>query len=235
MRRRLWPVVVAAVLGCAILAGLGLWQVERLQWKQGLLAELDRRAAADPVSLGTALERDPQDIDYLKVSASGGYTAAPELKLIASHEGGPAWHLLQPFLGEDGVAILVDRGIVPHDVPADARRPAPPGRTTVTGVLVRHATRPGIFTPGHDRANNIWYAWDLPTMLEAAALPPEARVAPFILHATDAGEGYPTPTPLKANLRNNHLGYAITWFGLAIVLVVMATMFIRQQLRRGGA
>lgn len=233
MTRRIWPLALAAVLGCILLLALGTWQVQRLWWKQQLLAEISRRAAAEPVSLDASLKLEPDRLDYLKVAAEGSYSPKVEFRVLTGFEGRPGWHLVRPFVSRDGIAVLVDRGVVPEDLPETARRPVPGGPTHIAGVVVRHVSAPNLFTPANDPASKTWYGWDVPTMLAAADFPADLRIAPFIVHAQEGGSGYPQPLVVAANLRNNHLGYAITWYGLALVLAVMAGVFIRQQPRRG--
>jgi surfeit locus 1 family protein len=226
--RRIWPVIVSAGLGIAVLCGLGVWQVLRLGEKEKFLVELNARAAASPITLAQALQGN--DIEFTRIKAGGHYDFAHTLYKQASVKGGPGWQLITPFIGDDGVAVLVDRGAVPEELKtqADTAQPA-----AITGIARLHDGGQGLFDPDNDMEGNIWYWWDVPAMLAAARLPAEAKTAPFILQviAEPNAPRYPIAAEPDAGIRNNHLQYAITWFALAFVLLVVAGLFIRKETR----
>jgi surfeit locus 1 family protein len=230
---RVWPVALSAGLGILILVGLGVWQLQRLAWKTALIASIEAKAAAEPVSLSEARERESagEDIEFLKVSDTLTLNHATTLYMLATHDGQPAWRVIAPAISATGVAVLVDRGLVPEDLRDPTKRAAsdPPGPLTLTGQIRKPAAGRGGFTPDNDPAGNIWYWWDVPSMLTAAGIDTNSPHAPFVLHLTpqEAQTSWPRPQTLDANLRNNHLGYALTWFGLAAVLAIVAGMFIR--------
>ncbi len=238
--RSIWPVLIVSALGILILCGLGAWQLQRLAQKQALLAEIDRRSAADPVDLSQAvqLHRGGESIEFLKVSAKGRFLHDSEKHLIAVFNG-PAWEIVTPLLTDDNFLLLVDRGLVPDALrdPVSRAENIPSAEVEVTGILRSHGEGRGAFTPDNDIKANTWFWWDLSAMLESIALPQAATPAPFVLHvAPRAGEtGFPRPVTLHATLRNNHLQYAVTWFALALALAVIAWLFIRGQMRKPGA
>ncbi|WP_119271914.1 SURF1 family protein [Taklimakanibacter deserti] len=238
MTGRVWQIVIATVLGVAVLIGLGAWQLQRLQWKEALVAERDARLDAAPVSLDQALKDFDADrsVEFLKVAASGAFQHKAELFMLATEGGVPGFQVVTPFVSTDGVIVLIDRGFIPEPLKDPAKRPEsqPQGEVSVVGVLRRHVKSRGPFTPDNDPEANIWYWWDIPAMLAHASVAPDARVAPFALHLPP-GEGpktLPTPVAVDEGLTNNHLQYALTWFALAGLLIVMSGLLIRQTLRK---
>jgi surfeit locus 1 family protein len=126
--------------------------------------------------------------------------------------------------------VFVNRGVVPEELRDPAKRPGsdPPGPQEIVGQITEPRPRKGSFTPDNDPTQNLWFWWDQPAMLKAAGIAADADVAPFMVHLSPRpGEtGWPRAQPLTAALRNNHLGYAITWFGLAIALAAITSLFL---------
>jgi surfeit locus 1 family protein len=228
MKRLAGSALIAAVLGCIFLIGLGVWQLYRLQWKEALIAEMDARLAAPPVSLSVAIDHPAE---YLHVAASGKFDHLGEIFVLTSERNGPGWRVVTPLQSDDGVTVLVDRGFVPDEQREPAKRPGsqPEGNVEVSGYVSRHPAGRGPFTPDNDAAANNWYWWDVPAMLAFGKIDPGSRVAPFILHVLPGGhaDALPRPSSPTLGLSNNHLQYALTWFGLAIVLAAVAFFYIR--------
>ena len=234
---RIWPVLLAAMIGIAILCGLGVWQVQRLQWKQDLLARLAARAAAEPIGVGAAaaeLQRG-QDIEFLKVRFQGNYGAGAGLAMMSTFEGGPGWTIVTPVLTADGKAVLVDRGQVPPDRLRDY--PTPEGAVDLTGVIRRYPNGRARFDPDNDPVKGQWFWWDIPAMLRQAKLPQGVEPLPFVVQLLPdtAAADLPRPPEPRANLRNNHLGYAITWFGLALALLAVTAVYVRGRTKKSTA
>lgn len=219
MKPRLWPILLAAAIGLAILLSLGTWQVQRLAWKQQLIAATDRALAAEPVELAEALARP--DPDFTKVRITGTF-AERSLKLLTARSGGAGWEIVQGFTTTEGQSLLVARGVAADgaDVPAVG------GKVQVTGILRRHGAR-APFDADNDAPANRWYWWDVPAMLADALgqRPPATDLVLHLVPGSPGSEGL-TVDPPKANLRNNHLGYAITWFGLAAALLAVTGVFL---------
>ena len=227
-RPRIWPVLVASAIGFAVLCCLGIWQLQRLAWKEGLIAELNQKMLAQPVTLKEAmLRRDAkQNVDYLRVRTSGHYLQQLPLRRMSVHQSGPGFELLQAFMSDDGIFILVNRGTIS----TDDQQPAEIPNTTLIleGLARTHSLGKGLFDGRNDAAANLWLWWDLPAMLTASAPPANGVVAPFILQLVPAStlNAKPLVATPKAELRNNHLGYAITWFGLAAALLAVTGVFV---------
>jgi surfeit locus 1 family protein len=227
MKRRVWPVLLAAAIAFAMLMALGVWQVQRLAWKQGLIAAIDQAMRAEPVPLDEAIAQllAGKSINFAKVKAKGSFVQSEPLRLLSSSEEGPSWTLVQGFQQPNGTAVLVNRGKVGQDRQLP---PAPLDSVEIVGHVHLHDQGKGFFDVENNREQNQWYWWDVAAMSKAVwatqSNPNLIVIDP--LPDTPGTEGLVVDPP-KANLRNNHLGYAITWFGLAAVLVVMTGLFAR--------
>ena len=239
MKPRIWPIVLWAGLGIAVLIGLGTWQLFRLAEKRALLADIAQRAAAPPVSLGEVLARRDkgEDIEFVRVKTKGVFDNQFERHKLASFEGSPGWQIITPFASDEGIVALVDRGVVSDDLRNADKRPAEAAPVELTAIIRSHNGGSGFFDPENDVDGNIWYWWDVPAMLSSVTIATEMKVAPFVLQALpgDDPKQFPRASGPQAQLRNNHLQYAITWFSLAIVLLVIAGLFIRKLVRGSDA
>ena len=240
-RRIGWQIAKAVLLlvVLAILLSLGTWQVKRLQWKEGLLADIAERQKAAPVPLAEieAMAATGGDIEYRRVTASGHYLNDRERHFFATYDGTSGFYVYTPLQLEDGRALLVNRGFVPYDQKEPKTRPQGEleGAQTVTGLArARLAGKPSSMVPDNDVAKNIFYWKDLDVMAKSDGLDP-ARVVPFFLDAdtTPNPGGLPIGGVTIVDLPNDHLQYAVTWYGLAAALVgIVAVAWFRG--RRGS-
>lgn len=207
--------LIVGLAGSAVLVALGLWQLERLEWKRAVLAEIDMRVAADPVPLPVA--PDPILDKYLPVEVSGRIEPGELQVLVSIKHVGPGLRIIAPFTTEGGRRILLDRGFV--EVP-NKDDPRVLGPMTVIGNLHWPQETDG-FTPEPELATNTWFARDVPQM--AAAL----KTEPVLLIARSrTGPGI-RPLPVdSAGVPNDHLQYAITWFSLALIWAAMTVYFL---------
>jgi surfeit locus 1 family protein len=233
MKPRLWPIVLWAGLGIAMLIVLGTWQLFRLAEKEAQLAEVAERTNAAPISLSEALARRDKgnDIEFDAVKVRGVFDHASERHKLASFEGSPGWQIITPFRSDEGIVALVDRGVVPAGLKDAAKRNESPALLELNAVVRAHGRERGFFDPDNDADGNLWYWWDVPAMLSSVAIAPDLRVAPFILQELPGSDPnrFPRAAGPEAELSNNHLQYAVTWFGLALTLLVIAGLFIRKQ------
>ncbi len=214
MTRRVWPVLVATIVGLAILCSLGFWQVQRLGQKEALIAALQLRMNEAPVPLADALKRVSagEDVEYLKVTASGALDLTHILKKQSSFKGMPAWEAIAPFKAEDGSTVLVDLGVAT----------APPtSLSQLNGIVRLHNKGRGYFDNDNSAANNEWFWWDVPAMQKAAGFS-----GPLVIVQSLQSEAGFEAAEAKVELANNHLGYAITWFGLALALLGVSAAFM---------
>jgi surfeit locus 1 family protein len=218
MRRMVLPLVFGLV-GIVVLIGLGTWQVQRLAWKTALIGRIEAQLAAEPV----ALPETPTEArdEYLQVRAEGVLLPG-ELHVYTSvPQGGVGYRVIAPF-ETGGRRVLLDRGFVPIEAKAAER---PTGRLAVEGSLLwpQETDR---FTAAPDREANIWIARDVALMSEALG------TEPVMLVVERSDPPGPTPLPVTADIRNAHLGYAVTWYGLALVWAGMTGYWLWHIKRR---
>jgi surfeit locus 1 family protein len=209
---------IFAVIMTAILVGLGVWQLERLTWKENLIATVSGHMTAAPISLDMAKRLSADDVQYRKVALSGHLDNAHENFVFTTDiNGDPVYHVLTPFILDDGRTLMVDRGEIPQNLISPQNRKALEGPTKIIGVW-RVPDAPGYFTPAPVAAKHIWYSRDLKGM---AAADHVALAAPVVIEAdaTPNPGGWPKGGQTVVDFPNNHLSYAITWFGLAAGLI----------------
>ncbi|MFO1122636.1 MAG: SURF1 family protein [Hyphomicrobiales bacterium] len=236
-RSRIWPVVVATLAGVVVLVGLGVWQLQRLSWKEALLAQLAANQAAAPVTLSEADARRSagDNVEFLKIRVEGEWLHDSEMRMMSVFDGGPGWEIVTPLRAPDGRIVLVDRGVVPDSPQSQIIRPA--GPVSLVGFVRSYGGARGYFAPDNDPAGKTWYWWDVPAMLSTIPPLPGARPVDFVLQlepGTDSAS-LPRPNPPQAKLRNNHLSYAVTWFSLAATLLVIAALYLRGQMKKTTA
>ncbi len=211
---------VACALLLAVLCWLGTWQLERRHWKLNLIATVNRHMAEAPLSLDQIAGLGPDDAQYRKVILHGRFDHDKEAYVFATAgEGTAVYHVLTPFRTDKGKALMVDRGAVPQDRLNPRTRAAGnvKGDTQVTGVW-RIPDPPGWFTPRPDPVKRIWYARDVAAIAAADHL---ALAAPVVIEADASPNpgGLPRGGQTVVTFRNQHLSYAVTWYGLAAVLL----------------
>lgn len=221
MRRIVIPLIFG-LAGAAVLISLGIWQVQRLTWKAGVLAEIEAKIAAAPVALPA--KPDPVRDKYLPVIAAG-VLSGPELHVLVSRKNiGAGYRVIQPF-DMQGHRILVDRGFVRLE---EKDTPRAQVHVTLTGNL-HWPDEVDSYTPEPDRDRNIWFARDVPAMARAL------KTEPVLLVVRNSSQSDPSVTPLPVDtgaIPNDHLEYAITWFSLAAIWITMTGYFIWRQRRK---
>jgi surfeit locus 1 family protein len=216
---------VAFLAALAILLSLGTWQVERLQWKEKLLADIAERRVAPPVTLGEieAMAARGEDIEYRPVTVTGVFANNRERHFFATWRGQTGYYVYTPLQLPDGRFLFVNRGFVPYEAkePEMRKQGQLTGEQTVTGLArARLAEKPSSIVPENDLAKNIFYWKDLDAMAASTGIAAD-RLVPFFIDAGDAPnpKGLPIGAVTQFDLPNNHLQYALTWYGLAAALV----------------
>ena len=220
MTRRMIAPLLFGLIGTAVLIFLGLWQVQRLDWKRGILDSIETRIAADPVAVPPAPTQ--AEDQYRRVDASGIIEVGEIHVYTAAPSGGVGYRVIAPFTLTDGRKILIDRGFVPIGDKETAR---PAGPILVRGSLL-WPDDGALDSNPPDFARNIWIGRDLPAMASQMGTEPLLIVAA----RTDPADG-PAPLPVTVNIPNNHLEYAVTWFGLAAVWAGM-TLWLLWRIKR---
>jgi surfeit locus 1 family protein len=233
-RGRFGLAAMIAVLALAFagFVALGIWQVQRLHWKHALIARVESRIHADavPVPARDAWPRfDAESGEYRRVFSDGRYLPGRDARVQALTELGPGFWILTPLRTGDGI-VLVNRGFVPDDA-LDRIAPPPAGEVRVRGLL-RISEPHGRFLrrnrPGEDR----WYSRDVAAIAQRRGL---REVAPFFIDAdagpVAAGERWPRGGMTVVKFRDQHLQYALTWFGLALLTAFAAWRLLTQERR----
>ncbi|WP_187429959.1 hypothetical protein ROLI_025850 [Roseobacter fucihabitans] len=221
--RRFVFLLIVGLGGAAILISLGIWQVQRLSWKESVIADINTRIAAEAVALPTDL--DAQRDAYLPVEVTGVLGADYLRVLVSQKQIGAGYRIIRPMQRETG-NIMIDIGFV-SVADADGLRfeEGPPQR--IVGNLQWPQETDG-FTPEPDLNENIWFARDVDAMARAL------NTEPVLVVRREAAQlgGPVSPMPVDTRLiPNDHLQYAITWFSLSAIWLAMTAIFLR---RRSG-
>ena len=227
----IWPLVFT-LPGVVILLTMGGWQLERLAWKEALIAERTAGLTADPVALpGTAPEA--ARMNFRRVSVSGHYLAGMDFRLQnRNHNGKRGIDLISAFrrtAAEGGAVVLINRGWVPLEQLDNLPMVATGEVSVVRGVVRTGPTGRNAFTPDNDPQKSLWYSVDPLAMAASADLTAWPLVIEIDQDSTP-GE-FPVTGLSHYELKNNHLSYALTWFSLAAGLLVIFGLFLRQRLR----
>lgn len=230
-----------AVVCVAILIGFGIWQVNRKTWKENLILTLNTRLAAPPQDLapranwprlvqeGNEYQRVTFPAEFIDGEEAFVYTPGSPLRPDVK---GPGYWVLSPARLAGGSVVVINRGFVPVDRKDVATRSAgvPRGIVDVVGVMRWPETR-GMFTPADDPNGNLWYLRDPKAISDAKKW---ANAAPFYIdqEAPVPPGGLPKPGRLEVHLPDNHLQYAITWFGLALAAAGVYVVWLAGRLRR---
>lgn len=228
-RLNFW-MTVCAVPALMILLGLGFWQVQRLEWKQAIITERAERLAAAPLDIASVSATSWQALEHRRVKITGRYLHDREiLRLNSVRHGQNGFDLITPMALEGGGTLLVNRGWVPREwpqseTPDDMVRRRPTGTVERTGILRAGGKRGNPWIPDNEPARDQWYFIDVAQM---AAKARRADARPYIVKLAPGADlaGYPKGPHASAGIRNKHLEYAITWFGLAATLVVIYVLY----------
>jgi surfeit locus 1 family protein len=228
-RPTFWPTVTTIPL-VLIMIGLSVWQVQRLHWKEGLIAERVSRTTAAPIDL-PPVGADLAALEFHRVLLTGSFDNDHEFYLAArSQNGNVGYWVVTPFKTKAGATgagetVLVNRGWVPVEkkLPADRAQGQIAGETQLDGII-RLPQVKTFFQPDNEPAKNVWFYLAPAEMAAASGIP--ARTDLYL----DSGKepvpgGFPIGGQTRINLPNDHLQYAITWALLAIALVAVYVIY----------
>jgi surfeit locus 1 family protein len=229
-RRRFPLLITLFITVCfALLSALGLWQVQRMQWKSGLIGQAEAAALLAPAPLSEVLAaEDPEFRRALVVCR--GLATAPFVELQSIHDGEPGSRLISACIPEGAnQTFLVDRGFVPASVSA---RPRVLTSTLPLAMAVelRRSPAPSAMTPGPSQGR--FYGRDNPGIAKALAAGPPSEFSLFALTSPNPELGALVASAPPAAFSNNHLGYALTWFGLALALLAFYVAGLIRRYRR---
>ena len=227
----------ASLAGIALLIGLGVWQLQRLAWKEALIAEVDARAHAAPVPAPPPSEwagLKPADFEYARVEVQGVFDYARQAYVFRSLEtprgryGGVGYLVMTPLRLDSGETVIVNRGFTPEAKKAEAAT-GPQGETRVIG-LMRASEKRNLFTPADEPERGVFFTADVEGLAKALQL---RAHAPFLIDAEAGPDPLPEGGETRLSFPNNHLSYALTWFGLAAALAGVFGAYAFGELRRG--
>lgn len=227
---------ILALVGLLILISLGNWQLRRKAWKAELIARVESRLNAAPLGFQDLAARAEGggDIEYLPVRLSGRWLNSSEIHYFLPLGSEVGWHIISPLEVEGGGIVFVDRGFVPNRFKEPFTRSSSfkEGQVNVTGLARRFET-PGLFTPTNDVISNQWYWRDGSAFYKTL----KGYDGPQFLFMVDAkdntGDGkWPKAGVTRVKFQDKHLGYALTWYGLALTLIGVFCVFAFQRLRR---
>ncbi len=232
MRSRL-ILSVFALSAFAVLIGLGTWQVQRLQWKNDLMAKIEARLDDGPVSVEviSALRQSSSDIEYRPVQVQGVFDHVRARHVYALGGGKAGWHVYTPLKIAEKRYVFVNRGFFPDPLGGVAPKLGEPeGIVTIRGLVRSPPSEKSVFTPANDPTANKFYWRDFTNMVASIHDKMDVSFTPFFIDEVPAAQPvvgiWPRPGTTRVNLSNRHLEYAITWYGLALALAGVYAFFM---------
>lgn len=227
---------MATAAALAVLIALGIWQLERKAWKEALIATLHQRTSAAPADLPrpeTWASLTPENSEFRRVKLQLEFLDRPHAWFYASGSAfredvkSPGYFAFVPARIPSGQIVVVNVGYSP-----ERQYPWKAGQAEIVGYL-RWPESPSWFVSEHNTSGDTWFVRDQRAMAQVRAW---GDVAPFYIDQEGPVPpgGLPRPGAVKVNLRNDHLGYALTWFGLAAALAAIFALWAWKELRRGG-
>lgn len=221
LRPALWPTLISLPILVLSLT-LGVWQMERREWKRDILDRMAANQAAAPLPLDELLKGDPLRHEYGRVKVAGSFLHDKEFHLAArSLKNKVGLQLVTAFKTDDGKVVLFDRGWIPSEKKEPAKRAEGqvPGRVELTGIVRRNQERRQ-FAPENAPDKNVWFHVDVPLMRRMAGAPSDPKLDAFFLDADAAPNpgGVPIGGQTRLDIPNDHLQYAITWFLIALAM-----------------
>ncbi|MBP1850191.1 SURF1 family protein [Rhizobium halophytocola] len=235
-RPRVLVATALAALVTAMFVGLGIWQIERLQWKLDLIARVDARVHADAVpapaeDAWASVTREGDE--YRHVSVTGTFVNADEVQIYVPTRLGPGYWVMTPLKRDDGTYVMINRGFVPEELKDPAKRTPPTGAVTVKGLLRISEDKGWLFSRANDPEHKAWYRRDIGSITKAFDLAP---AAPYFIDEELGSDpdAFPRGGLTVVEFRNSHLSYAITWFAMALMTLVCYGVVLRQWGLLGG-
>ncbi len=221
MRKIIFPILLG-IAGVAILCALGFWQVARLEWKQTVLSGIDARLSGAAIELPATPSEETDE--YKSVAISGEFTGDELHVLTSGTAAGTGYLAIRALTLPDGRRILIDQGLLPLENKDASPRT---GSVEITGNLL-WPDDINSSTPEPDLPKNIWFGRDLTAMAQVL----ETEPLMVVLRTSTPNDPRLTPVPVNTStIKNDHLEYAVTWFGLAVVWALMSLYWIFRILR----
>ena len=204
------------VLFITIFCALGTWQLYRLQWKMELISEITFGLNSTPITYSSSMNKN-----YQRVITEGLYDFKNQIYLYSLNEKGkPGYDVITPFSTIKEEIVLVNRGWIPKELKELSKINHEKENTKVTGLL-RKIYKANIFKPNNDINNNIWFSVNLKDIEKFTA----KKFPNFIIFLENENIKTPLPKKITVNVPNNHLKYAITWYSIAISILLYYLYF----------
>jgi cytochrome oxidase assembly protein ShyY1 len=243
-KRSVFGLALITLVMVSVLTSLGIWQLHRKDEKRALIAALTERLAAAPEALAPSSEWktfDPSHDEFKRVILMGTFDAKPDAMVYSSGSAvredvsGPGTWAFMPARLPDGSVVVINAGFVQNTMQDRAQQDRAVSRLIngtplkLTGYI-RFPEHPGWLTPHEDAAKRLWFLRDHVAMAQALGW---GTVAPFYidLESPVPTSGVPKPGPLTVHLKDDHMQYAITWFGLALVVAAAFGFWVASQRR----
>ena len=199
---------------------LGTWQLYRLQWKMELISEITFGLNSTPIKYSNSIKKN-----YQRVVSNGFYNFKDQIYLYSlNQEGKPGFDVITPFETVGKEIVLVNRGWIPKELKELPEINSIQGSTKVTGLL-RKIYKANIFKPDNDIKNNIWFSVNLNDLEKFTG----KKFNNFIVYLEDLDVRAPVPRKITVDLPNNHLKYAITWYSIAISILLYYLYFRKKK------
>ena len=230
-----WPFILSLV-GIVILVMLGNWQMRRKTWKAELIQLVQERIGSEPVGIETLSQRalEGKDIRYQPVKVTGSFEFAHERFYFLPLKNQTGWHVFTPLALASGDIVFIDRGFVPEGFKQQsARRDGlPSGQVEIEGLARPFQDRQGMFVPDNNSGDNQWYWRDGQALYDSLPGYQGQRFA-FMIDAKKSAQygKWPRAGVTRVKFQDKHLGYALTWYGLALTLVGVFGAFAFVRLR----
>lgn len=228
MKQKIFIFIMLAAF-CTLI-GLGTWQVKRMEWKAGVLKNVDQAQTADAVTFPTDEVND--EWDYRRVKLTGEFLPDHKFKLLSRiYQGAVGYHVIEPFKLIDGRYVLVNRGFIPNAYNGEY---APPeGEITLTGTLHKPDDK-NMFTPENHESSKDLYWLDAQHIADITGIEFTTNMVVFQDKTAD-GKVYPIGGQLRIDIPNNHKKYAFFWYTMALILVIMVfIMWLKNHQPRKG-
>lgn len=229
-------------VGITVLCGLGTWQVQRLFWKEELIAKVEQRTALAPMEINDFLDRQmvEDNWSYSPIKAQGVFDHTKEVYFFTtSKTGRSGWNIQTPMLLDNGKYLIVNRGFVPYDMrdPSTRLEGQVSGKQSITGfVRVPEKVKPNSFFPDNIPEKRELYWRDYNLLVDLMGKSEGRDFVPFFVDVNDAPNpgGFPKGGTTIISFPNSHLQYAVTWYGLALALLGVGGFFLYSRRQNNG-
>lgn len=212
--KKLVPHLVTLII-FATTTTLGVWQVQRLQWKTNLLDQIEIQLAKTPVDIQEF--QGVNNDEYRLIRATGKFDHEKEIRVInKTYNGKAGFHIITPMTLSNGEEVIINRGFVAYE----KEYTQPQGETSIVGIA-RKAQIPNWLTLENDPQNDMWFFMELPLISQELDVQERDYYLDRIAYEDDNSKDFPLPLPKKIKMHNEHMQYAITWFSLSIILLIM--------------